>query len=168
MRRSAAGTRAERTRSARIGVADRDVWPSNRTSNWALTATALAALGLALLLMPIAAKADPGAAEAPPAAMMSGADPVPPSSPSPRSLETLLVVPHHHDHRSDAEIADAEIAAAVERGTNPDLTKKSAFRKRNLDLFRTEREVEIGEQEMLLRLRLRAKSRETMSVELRF
>ena len=162
MRRSAAGTRAERTRSARIAVADRD----ESVSNWPLlAATALGVFGLVLLLMPMVAKADPAAAEAPPAAMMSGADPIP--TPSMRSLETLLVVPRRHDHRSRAEIADAEIAAAVERGTNPELAKKNAFRKRNLDLFRTEREVEIGEQEMLLRLRLRAKSRETMSVELR-
>lgn len=63
---------------------------------------------------------------------------------------------------------DAAIAAAVAEGSRPDLEQKPAFRKKNFDLFRTEREVEILRNDMLLRLRLRAKSRETMSVELRF
>lgn len=88
-------------------------------------------------------------------------------TPAAALLEPLLVVRHAH-FRSQAEIADESIAAAVALGTNPDLEKKSAFRKKSTDLFRTEREVEIGQQEMLVRLRLRAKKRETMSVEVRF
>lgn len=63
---------------------------------------------------------------------------------------------------------DATIAAAVAEGSRPDLEPKKAFRKKNFDLFRTEHEVQILRNDMLLRLRLRAKSRETMSVELRF
>ncbi len=63
---------------------------------------------------------------------------------------------------------DAKIAAAVAEGSRPDLEPKKSFRKKNFDLFRTEHEVQILRNDMLLRLRLRAKSRETMSVELRF
>lgn len=82
-------------------------------------------------------------------------------------LDALMRAPTHRVP-SAAEMADESIAAAVERGTNPDLIKPSAFRKRNTDLFRTERPVAIGEQELLLRLRLRAKTRRAMSVEVRF
>jgi hypothetical protein len=42
------------------------------------------------------------------------------------------------------------------------------FQARSSDLFRSDHPVEIGEQAMLLRLRLRARTREAMSVELRF
>ncbi len=42
------------------------------------------------------------------------------------------------------------------------------FQARSADLFRSDHPVEIGEQAMLLRLRLRARTREAMSVELRF
>ncbi len=63
---------------------------------------------------------------------------------------------------------DEVLAAAVAKGTNPDLEPLSPFRKRNRDLFRTERPVSIGNAEMLLRLRLRAQSRRAVSVELHF
>ncbi|HEB89714.1 MAG TPA: hypothetical protein ENI85_09100 [Deltaproteobacteria bacterium] len=63
---------------------------------------------------------------------------------------------------------DEVLTVAVARGPNPELEPKKPFRKRSLDLFRTERRVEIGQSEMLVRLRLRAKQREAMSVELRF
>ena len=63
---------------------------------------------------------------------------------------------------------DEAIAAAIRSGARDRPTRLSGFRQRNVDLFRSEHPVEIGEQEMLLRLRLRARSRETMSVELRF
>ena len=167
MRRSATGNRESIRKSARIAVAERDDSGLSSISPVTLvTAIAGTVLLLLILMSPFAANAGQEPPTAPPAALMTGTDPIVPRRV--QALETLLVVPTRHDHRSDAEIADAEIAAAVERGTNPELVKKSAFRKKNLDLFRTEREVEIGEQEMLLRLRLRAKSRETMSVELRF
>ncbi len=84
------------------------------------------------------------------------------------SMDTLLEIPGLSLLRSEAQIADESIAAAVERGTNSDLKPLSAFRKRRSDLFRAERPVEIGEQEMLIRLRLRAKARKAMSVELHF
>ena len=94
-------------------------------------------------------------------------------APSFETLELLLAVPvlavpAHHDVRSEAEWTDEFLAVVIEQGLPDSLARPSAFRKRNLDLFRTEREIEIGRQEMLVRLRLRAKSRETMSVEFRF
>jgi len=67
-----------------------------------------------------------------------------------------------------APTTDEVLAAAVARGSNPALEPKKPFRKRSADLFRTERPVEIGDAQMVLRLRLRAKSREAMSVELHF
>jgi hypothetical protein len=63
---------------------------------------------------------------------------------------------------------DEALAAAVALGPSRDLEPKNPFRKRSNDLFRTERNVEIGNKQMLLRVRLRPQSRETMSVELRF
>ncbi|MAG31406.1 MAG: hypothetical protein CL908_11030 [Deltaproteobacteria bacterium] len=83
-------------------------------------------------------------------------------------LADLLRVPGPPATWSDAPTTDEAIAAAVALGTNPDLEPRNAFRKRSRDLFRTERPVEIGRAEMLLRLRLRAKTRKAMSVELRF
>ena len=67
-----------------------------------------------------------------------------------------------------AATTDEILAAAVAEGPTPDLEPLNPFRKRNLDLFRTEREIEIGDQQMLLRLRLRAKARRAMSIELHF
>lgn len=84
------------------------------------------------------------------------------------SMDSLLEIPGLSLLRSEAQIADESIAEAVEQGTNSDLNPLSAFRKRRSDLFRAERPVEIGEQEMLIRLRLRAKARKAMSVELHF
>ena len=92
----------------------------------------------------------------------------PPAAPAYATLERLFAVPAKVDTRSEAERTDAFLATAIAQKTPASPQRPSAFRKRNLDLFRTERAVEIGDQEMLVRLRLRAKSRETMSVELRF
>lgn len=85
-------------------------------------------------------------------------------SPVGGELDSLLIMPAP----TAAEITDESIAAAIARGIDPSRAKKSGFRKRNIDILRTEREVEIGGREMLLRLRMRVKSRETMSVELHF
>lgn len=63
---------------------------------------------------------------------------------------------------------DEILAAAVARGTNSALVPRNAFRKRSRDLFRTERSVSIGETDLLLRLRVRAKASEAVSVEIRF
>lgn len=63
---------------------------------------------------------------------------------------------------------DEILAAAVAKGTTPDLEPLNPFRKRSRDLFRTERPVSIGNADMLLRLRLRAKARRAVSLELRF
>lgn len=130
----------------------------------------LAVIALCLVAMPRAAAADPAAIA--PAAMAAVDLPSTTLLVAPaqrESLDDLLAVrPPDHLLRSRAEIADDSIAIAVAAGTNPDLEKVSGFRKRSTDLFRAERPVAIGEQEMLVRLRLRAKSRETMSVEVRF
>ena len=82
------------------------------------------------------------------------------------ALEVLLEVPNLTPSR--VEQTDASLITAAQAGTNPELRKKSAFRKRSVDLFRTERDIEILRQEMQLRFRVRPKTRETMSVELRF
>lgn len=63
---------------------------------------------------------------------------------------------------------DERLAAAIAIGNNPDLEPRKPFRKRSRDLFRTERPVSIGNAEMLVRLRIRAKARQAMSVELHF
>ena len=79
-------------------------------------------------------------------------------------LEILGLIPF----RSQAEIADESLVAAVARGSNPEFERASSFRKRSSDLFQAERQVEIGEQEMLIRLRVRPQKRKAMSVELHF
>lgn len=123
-------------------------------------------LALTLLLAAASAHAEPASPD------LSGLDDdavaeAPPLSPDgPTNLDELLILPPPGGEPNAAERTDAFLAEAVARGSDP--LRPSAFRKRNIDLFRSEREVEIGEQEMLLRLRLRAKTRETMSVELRF
>lgn len=85
-----------------------------------------------------------------------------------RSLEALLSVPPVRDERTAAERTDVSLAEAVERRGGAPPVATTGFTKRSIDLFRAERPVEVGQQEMLLRLRLRAKSRKTMSVELRY
>jgi len=109
-----------------------------------------------------------------PASIDFGSNPEPSAAvnaqkvPASETLEQLLSVPAPHDVRSEAERTDDFLSAVIEQGTPSSLARPSAFRKRNLDLFRSEREIEVGRQEMLVRLRLRAKSRETMSVEFCF
>lgn len=103
---------------------------------------------------------------APPAIETQAAAKAPLSGPV-HELDDLLAVRATPVAHLSAK-TDATIAAAVAEGSRPDLEKKKPFRKKNFDLFRTEHEVQIMRNDMLLRLRLRAKSRETMSVELRF
>lgn len=110
------------------------------------------------------AEAGPASSETPAVSMAAKISPSPPIG----LLDPLLIVPDLMPLLSDAQRTDDSLAAAVKAGSNPDLEKVSAFRKRSTDLFRTERPVEIGQREMLLRLRLRAKTRRAMSVELRF
>jgi len=86
---------------------------------------------------------------------------------SPSPLEALLVVPNDPSFWTD-ESTDESLASAVARGNDPSLERKSNFRKRKFDLFRTQRNVTILDQEMVLRFRLRAKANETVSLELRF
>lgn len=89
-------------------------------------------------------------------------------APGPASLDDMLALPFRPQWPTPAEATDESLAEAVARGSEPGRVKQSGFRKKKLDLFRAERPVEIGEQEMLLRLRLRAKTKEAVSVELRF
>lgn len=84
-----------------------------------------------------------------------------------RELDALLAV-RGRPGTITAQQTDAAIAAAVAKGQAKELEKKSGFRKKNDDLLRTQRAVQLGNREMLVRLRLRAKTRDAMSVELRF
>ncbi len=86
----------------------------------------------------------------------------------PASLAELLRVPQFGASSWHAVTPDEHLAAAIATGTNADLEPLNPFRKRHRDLFVTERPVSIGNTEMLLRLRVRAKARRAMSVELRF
>lgn len=86
----------------------------------------------------------------------------------PTSLVKLLRVPQFGASSWQALTTDELLAAAVATGTNADLEPLNPFRKRKRDLFVSERPVSIGNTEMLLRLRVRAKARRAMSVELRF
>ncbi len=84
-------------------------------------------------------------------------------------IDALLAVRGNSSSVSARELAtDEAIADAVERGNPRELERKKPFRKKSTDLFRSEREIQIGDEEMLVRLRLRAKTRNAMSVELRF
>lgn len=84
-------------------------------------------------------------------------------------IDALLVMRGNSASVSARELAtDAAIADAVERGNPRELERKKPFRKKSTDLFRSEREIQIGDEEMLIRLRLRAKTRNAMSVELHF
>ena len=84
------------------------------------------------------------------------------------ALEALLDLRTQDPGPRRPQTIDEALADAVARGSNPDLEPKNPFRKRSLDLFRTEQPVSIGNADMLLRLRVRAKLREAMSVELHF
>lgn len=84
-----------------------------------------------------------------------------------RDLDTLLAVRGGSAPITARQTDAANVAAAL-RGHAKDLEKPQPFRKKSTDLFRTQREVQIGNQEMQVRLRLRAKTRNAMSVELRF
>jgi hypothetical protein len=89
-------------------------------------------------------------------------------SPSSATLEELLFVRDLGAGLWQPQTPDEALAAAVALGTNSDLVPPNPFRKRNRDLFRTERPITIRNADMLLRLRLRAKARRAVSVELRF
>jgi hypothetical protein len=91
-----------------------------------------------------------------------------PPAPMAHPLEELFEVPGLWSSRTTAQATDEALAAAVAEGSRKDLERESGFRKRNTDIFRAEREVEIGDKEMRLRLRLRAKQREAVRVELKF
>jgi len=108
------------------------------------------------------APAVPGAAKAAVDAPPGAGDP------SRAALAELLIVRGSGGRSWKPQTTDEVLAAAVANGTNPDLEPRNPFRKRSRDLFRTERPVSIGNAELLLRLRLRAKTRKAVSVELRF
>ena len=86
---------------------------------------------------------------------------------SPSPLQDLLAVPEP-GIAWRPESGDEALVAAVALGNDPELERLDPFRRRRLDLFRAEQPLAIGRAEMVLRLRLRANLRETMSVELHF
>jgi hypothetical protein len=86
----------------------------------------------------------------------------------PSILEGLLTLRSSTTRPPPPRSTDELIAAAVGLGTNPDLERRNPFRKRKRDLFRAERPVSIGNTDMLVRLRLRAKARRAMSIEFRY
>jgi hypothetical protein len=84
-----------------------------------------------------------------------------------RPLEDLLTVPNPvFIWRADR--TDADLAYAVTLGNDPDLEKRSPFRKKNFDLFRSQHPLTMGERDMLLRFRVRAKARNAVSIELHY
>lgn len=84
-----------------------------------------------------------------------------------RPLDALLTVPDPI-YIWHGDTTDSDLAYAVTLGNDPDLEKRNPFRKHNFDLFRTEHPLVVGQSEMLLRFRLRAKSKNMMSLELKF
>lgn len=96
---------------------------------------------------------------------------VPPveAQPSSVALEELLSMRNPGSNQWPYTSADEVLAIAVANGSNPDLEPRNPFRKRSTDLFRTNFvPVSVGRAEMLMRFRLRAKSRNAVSVEVRF
>ena len=159
MRRRTAFEIVERTASqpGRGG----DSLPTAALSARLLRAAGLLAVSLALVLSGVASAEAEEAPSAPPTRILVLDEANAP-------LAALLSVPGTGVRPTPAQLADVRIAEAVALGSRPELERKSGFRKRKLDLFRAERPVEIGEQQMVLRLRVRPKKRETMKVELRF
>ena len=123
---------------------------------WSIWSTSVLAFVIVLLLAP------PLAAETLAPVAVFGA------SPSVASLDQLLSLPGDSAPLSETERTDRTVAVDLMRGAAGASPRLSGFRNRSHDLFRTERSIAIGAQEMLVRLRLRAKSRRAMSIELRF
>lgn len=123
---------------------------------------------LLLLSLPLAARSEPTAAPASPLPNVSA----PPPSLRVVSLDSLTLLPSPRDAEalapSHAAAADRAIADAAEAGSDPSLELPSPFRKRDFDLIRGRRELEIAGREMELRWRVRPKTKETISLELRF
>jgi hypothetical protein len=91
------------------------------------------------------------------------------AEPSSVALEELLSMRNPGMNPWRPSSADEALAIAIANGSNPDLEPRNPFRKRNTDLFRTDFvPVSVGRAEMLMRFRLRAKSRNAVSVEVRF
>lgn len=98
-----------------------------------------------------------------------GHAPIPADESSVAALEELLYMRIFGESAWKPATLDEALAVAVANRASPDIKSRSAFRKRSRDLFRTDfRQVKIGRAEMLMRLRLRAKSRNAISVEVRF
>jgi hypothetical protein len=90
------------------------------------------------------------------------------SAPATPDLEALLSLRDLGWGVRNRDRTDELLAIAVANGNNPDLEPRNPFRKRKSDIFQTRRPITIGKSEMELRLRLRAKRSEAMSVELHF
>jgi hypothetical protein len=172
-----------RAKRAKTGIADVD--PLARRSGRLLSRAALTAL--LLIGLSAALATSPPSAMAEPASMVAlhSAEPVGRTehagaigsvvlvetprieADADRSLDALLAVPTtRYVHVSES--TDEALAAAVRKGNDPGLERPNPFRKRKIDLFRSEHPLAIGENEMLLRLRIRSKMSKAVSVELRF
>jgi hypothetical protein len=85
------------------------------------------------------------------------------------ALEELIFMSNFGARSWKPTTVDEALAIAVANGSGPDLERPNPFRKRSRDIFRTNfRRVTIGRAEMLMRLRLRAKMRKAISLEVRF
>ena len=85
------------------------------------------------------------------------------------ALEELLFMSNFGASSWKPTTVDEALAIAVANGSGPDLERPNPFRKRSRDIFKTNfRRVTIGRAEMLMRLRLRAKMRKAISLEVRF
>jgi len=85
------------------------------------------------------------------------------------ALEELLFMSNFGARSWKPTTVDEALAIAVANGSGPDLERPNPFRKRSRDIFKTNfRRLTIGRAEMLMRLRLRAKMRKAISVEVRF
>jgi len=85
------------------------------------------------------------------------------------ALEELLFMSNFGARSWKPTTVDEALAIAVANGSGPDLERPNPFRKRSRDIFKTNfRRVTIGKAEMLMRLRLRAKMRKAISLEVRF
>jgi len=163
--------RQGRTRQSDLGQGAAIAFRPTSISMQPLGSHALALLtGLTLLLLlslPLAVRSEPAAPASP---LPNGSAPPPVRALVP--LESLTLLPSLRDsdgpESTPAAAADRAIAAAVEDGSDPSLEPLEPFRKRDFDLIRGERDVEIGGREMELRWRVRPKTKETISLELRF
>ena len=113
----------------------------------------------ALLDVPVAREDKDEAFPSPPAA----------GEPSVAALEELLFMSNFGASSWRPTTVDEALAIAVANGSGPVIERPNPFRKRSSDIFKSKfRPVTIGRAKMLMRVRLRAKMRKAISLEVRF